>query len=328
MPLRNRVFCNIVLEMDPRIFLRKHQNDILFVSVLAICITLNNILHETEIELPSISLHITGYMICFGISYGFLRGYHIITETEPEQWESIKDASCAWRVTLLAFVMASSIVCRTLARERVKTAGIALSLEVWRSHIPFWVAVFSRSLVPEKLVYSVGTSLGSTCGLIMMLPFEDISKNLESHIFAVLHTILTALSVFLIFEILNTYDKSKIKGLTPFHIMLHVSALIPLFLLLAVGFVEGSTLVDFVDNFSWIMLGQTLLHGLFLFLGSFCTISIFQNRSLFVGTIAYCFGTCLTILLVFGASTLVGFCMVLLTVFVHLFIVHRVENTA
>src|SRR5206468_12762625 len=136
---------------------------------------------------------------------------------DPEEWKTIRDPSCMWRLALLALAISASLVFRTLARDLVNDTQTSWSLDIWSAHVPFWTAVIGRLFTAENLVYSMGTSLGATCGLVLMVPVDVITHKIVVHIYSVLYSISVAVTIVLAHQILNKLDKSKDRHLTPLH---------------------------------------------------------------------------------------------------------------
>lgn len=306
--------------------LKENYKHILLCIACSICVMANNILRENESHVPSLSLHIPGYIVCFCLAVGILKLYFIIKEEEPTLWDPVMMDGWLWRVVLLGFLMAVQLVLRRVKMSFVDTMESALALDIWNAHIPFWTAILAGLLTEENMVYSMGTSLAMTCGLVLMLPVAFFNARLLGHVFGVLQAITIAGVTLLMYQLLNGLDKSERKNLTPYYLLMHLSACVPLFLIIACGFFETPILLEFLQRPFWEMTKPALLHGLSLFLSSVFTFLFFQETPLFFGTVIYCLGNAFTILTVSSPVALVGFLMVMMTFAVHTYIVYAKEN--
>lgn len=314
----------VVWEYVPRIpnRLRVHYRDVIWGIVCSICIALTNILRESESSAPFLSIHITSYIFCFCLSLLLLKCHFKFKEIKEKEWKALSDMSCMGRIIIAGALMAVHLTFKILSRKMVSSAKDTWSLDIWDSHIPFWVAVFGKTFSVETATYSLGTSLATTCGLVLMVPLNTISVSALAHTFSLIKVISLAGFITIIHQIVNQYATSKEMEVSHYHIMIHISTVIPLLLIFVVGFVETPSILTFMllppTKMAWICLS----HGIMTFLSTMSLIFLLQDKPLFLGTIVFSLGNCIAILSSAEPIALFGGTLVVMTLFIHLFLIY------
>ena len=304
---------------------KENVKDFLIVVSCGLLIALGNLLRTTENhKIPALSLHIPSYFVCFVLTYTSLRLYFMLKEIPAKSWKiSNEDPKMALYIMGIGLVTAIGYAARTLSKQRIQNQEASVSLDIWNSHVPFWTGAIGGLFTLENLVYSIGTSLGSTCGLVLMIPISFISHDFQSHLYAILQTACLASHIYLANYVFTHENNDKDRFLSPFYMLLHVSLIVPIVLLFIAGFIEGPLLLSFANTQLLQVLALSTIHGTILFARDLTLFYLLQRKPIFFSTMVYCLGTMLELAYRGDPISACGAFLVLTTLVVHVDFVNK-----
>jgi hypothetical protein len=284
------------------------------------------LLRDMEAEKPTLSLLIPGYMICLCLAILTLKLYYILQECDPPEWDPVMFGSQIWRLVLLAFLTAASLVLARTSRMLAREQEIAWTLDIWVSHVPFWVAVISGIFREETWVISLGTSLALTCASVLMLPLYSFKASLLMNITAALHVIAKSAALVTSYRFMNKNVFQMPNSTLPIQMVINMAATVPLFLLFVVGFTETNLLIEYVEKPLMEVLGDAMLHGIVLFSTTTALFYLQTMTSPLFCAVVYSLGSNIATLARSWPSSVMGFSLVVFTLFLHMKFIYYEEK--
>jgi hypothetical protein len=166
-------------------------------------------------------------------------------------------------------------------------------------------------------VCSMGTPMGLTCGLILMIPFEHITGNVAAHVSSVLSMICTSKMTVIMYDILNNHDTENMGRDLTKHLIMTVSIGTPLYLFPGVMSFEIERLLRTRrDDLSWIVV-VCVADGIALFVNMWMTCEILRGRPVSFATMAHSVALALIIPSKNGIHSLIGASMIFIATIIH-----------